>query len=427
MPKEFKAVVLAAGKGLRMRSDRPKLLHQILGLPLIFYTLETVEKLSPGEIYVVIAHNDTQMRSILDKRGFILIEQREQQGTADALLCCKEALGSFSGDLLVLAADMPLISFESLTSLVQHHQSQAAECTLLYGTLEDPGPYGRLVYTSEGYIAKIVEESEATPQESKIKDVNAGVYMLRCPRIFEILPQIRPLNKKGEYFLTDAIQILAREGGKVRGVRVCNPEEMIGVNERKDLVTVTTYLRQRIISDKMRDGVTILDPDTTYIESDVEIGKDTVIHPFTVIRRGVRIGNNCEVGPFAHLRAGTVLEDHAEIGNYVEVKKSRLGRHSKAKHLTYLGDAIIGSNVNIGAGTITANYDGRQKHQTIIEDGASTGSGTVLVAPVRMGKGSQTGAGAVVTKRHDVAQNDVVVGIPARSLKQKAQEKEITD
>lgn len=417
---DLRAVILAAGKGVRMNSDRAKVLHEILGAPMVHYVVQAVRDAGLSSIYVVTGHQAEQVQKAIQGDGIQCVHQAEQKGTGHALMCCESAFKGYAGAILLVSGDTPLLTAQTLKDLIQTHTRAGAACTFLTACVEDPTGYGRVVRDpATGRVAKIVEELDADTKERQTHEVNAACYVFDAAAAFAALKEVRPDNKKGEYYLTDVVGILLRQGKKVETHRINSHTEIFGVNTRKDLVAVSNLLRWKTLDHLMTSGVCVVDPSTTYIEPDVTIGQDTVIHPFTVLRRGVTIGSHCEVGPFTHLRPGTVLEDHAEIGNFVEVKKSRIGTHSKAKHLTYLGDATIGREVNIGAGTITANYDGKQKHPTVIEDFASTGSGTVLVAPVKMRKNSRTGAGAIVTSGHDVMENDTVVGVPARSLRKK--------
>ncbi|HYE98313.1 MAG TPA: bifunctional UDP-N-acetylglucosamine diphosphorylase/glucosamine-1-phosphate N-acetyltransferase GlmU, partial [Planctomycetota bacterium] len=302
------------------------------------------------------------------------------------------------------------------------HRLNKRAATFLSACLDDPSGYGRVVREKgTGKFQRLVEDVDATAEEKAIAEVNSGCYVFDAASAFAALREVKPDNRKGELYLTDVLALLLSKGKAVDAVRSTNPAEIYGINSRRDLVAATNFLRWRILERHMDAGVTVVDPSTTFIEDDVEIGQDTVIQPFTVIRHGVRIGKGCEVGPFAQLRPGTVLDDGAEVGNFVEVKKSRLGPKSKAKHLAYLGDATLGANVNIGAGTITANYDGKNKHPTVLEDGVRTGSNTVLVAPVKLGKGALTGAGAVVV-RAEVPPGTVMVGVPAKPIVKKTGE-----
>lgn len=412
-----KAIVLAAGRGERMKSEWPKVAHEILGTPVIRYVLRALGEAGIEDIYVVIGHGAEMVRKICGDR-VTYVTQSEQRGTGHAVLQCREALKGYAGPLLVLNGDNPLISALTIRTITDALTRLKADAVLVTAVLEDPSGYGRVVRDETGRVTRIIEDADAK-MEKMINEVNAGGYCFRAPEIFETLSRIEPNNARGEYYLTDAVALLLQNGGRVEACRVSNPAEAFGVNRRRDLVMISNYLRWQVLERLMDNGVTIVDPSTTYIEPEAVIGPDTVIFPYVVIHNGVVIGRKCEIGPFAHLRAGTYLEDGVQIGNFVEVKNTRIGPNSRAKHLTYLGDAVLGRDVNIGAGTITANFDGKEKHRTVIQDGAQTGSNTVLVAPVTLGKNSKTGAGAVVTKNTKVADGDVVAGVPARSLKKK--------
>jgi bifunctional UDP-N-acetylglucosamine pyrophosphorylase/glucosamine-1-phosphate N-acetyltransferase len=413
-----KAVVLAAGKGVRMKSERAKVLHLLLGRPVLDFVLRNLHLAGVKDIVVVVGHQGDQVKAAAP--GCRFAQQTTQKGTGHALLAAGPELANYGGDLFVVAGDAPLIGPETLRRLLDDHRVQKRDASFLSACLDDPTGYGRVIRDkSTGKFQRFAEEVDATLEERNIPECNSGTYLFRCPVIFEALREVKPNNAKGELYLTDALGVLVAKGHAVDGVRSLSPTEIYGINSRRDLVAATNFIRWKVLEFHMDNGVTVVDPSTTFIEEDVTIGQDTVIQPFTVIRRGVVIGKDCEVGPFTQLRAGTVLEDGAEIGNFVEVKKSRIGRHSKAKHLSYLGDAILGDDVNIGAGTITANYDGVNKHATVIGDGVHTGSNTVLVAPVTLGKNVTTGAGAVVV-RLDVPDGAVVVGVPARPLPAKA-------
>jgi bifunctional UDP-N-acetylglucosamine pyrophosphorylase/glucosamine-1-phosphate N-acetyltransferase len=419
----FGAIMLAAGRGVRMKSDRAKVLHPILGTPIIRLALRAVREAGADPVVVVVGHQADEVRAALAGEPVVFVEQAEQKGTGHAVLLCEKAVRRFRGPLVVMYGDTPMITASTLGALVAAHRRASAApgrgntaATLLTVRLVDPTGYGRILRDRKGAVAGIVEEADATPEQRQIEEINPGFYVFDPAALFTALRRIRPDNRKGEYYLTDVIRILCMGGSEVKSVSTKDPAEVLGVNSRRDLAAATEILRRREIDRHLDGGVTIVDPAATYIEAGVEIGADTTVFPFTVIRSGVRIGRHCEVGPFAHLRGATVLEDGAEVGNYVEVKASRFGALSKAKHLSYLGDASIGARVNIGAGTITANYDGKSKHPTIIEDEASTGSGTVLIAPVRIGRGAKTGAGAIVTRGKDVPPGATAVGVPARVL-----------
>jgi len=409
-----KAVVLAAGKGVRMKSDRPKVLHEILGRPVLDFVLRNLRLAGVQDVVVVVGHQAEKVQAAAP--GCRFAEQTVQKGTGHALLAAAEALKGFSGDLFVVAGDAPLIGPDTLRRLLEDHRANRRAASFLSACLDDPTGYGRVVRDkSTGKFLRFAEESDASLEEKNIPECNSGTYVFNAAAVSAALREVKPNNAKGELYLTDALGVMVGKGQAVDGVRSIMPTEIYGINSRRDLVAATNFIRWKILEYHMDNGVTVIDPSTTFIEEDVTIGQDTVIQPFTVIRRGVVIGKDCSVGPFAQLQPGTVLEDDAHVGNFVEVKKSRLGAHSKAKHLAYLGDATIGAKVNIGAGTITANYDGVNKHPTIIEDGVHIGSNSVLVAPVRIGKGAKTGAGAVVL-RGEVPPGAVVVGVPARAL-----------
>lgn len=407
------AVVLAAGQGVRMKSHRAKVLHEVCGRSLLAHVLEAVRTLDPDPLVVVVGHGADEVRAEFKGEKVTWVEQKERRGTGHALAQAEAALRGFAGRLFVLCGDAPLVTPETLAGLGRAADGRLA--TVLTCEVEDATGYGRIVRSAKGDVTRIVEHRDATAEERGIREINSGGYAFEAPAVFDAVRQLKPVNAQGEYYLTDVLPILMKKG-RVGAFVAPDPAEVLGVNSRRDLALATSKMRDRILRRHMDNGVTIVAPDLTYIECGVEIGPDTVVEPFTVIRSGVKIGSHCEVGPFCQLRPGAVLEDHAEIGNFVEMKKSRLGAHSKAKHLSYLGDATIGARVNIGAGTITANYDGVNKHPTVIEDGASTGSHTVLVAPTTMKKGSKTGAGAVVAKKV-MGEGETWVGVPARPLR----------
>ncbi len=411
-----KAIVLAAGKGVRMKSDRAKVLHDAMGAPLIAHVLQAVREAGLADILVVVGHQADQVRSAAGE-GVAFVDQPEQEGTGHALLCCAEALRDFRGDLVVLAGDAPLVRPATLRTMLEVHRKAGVEATFLSAEVSDARGYGRIVRDSNGRFLRIVEEVDASPAEKSIREINSGAFVFRAPKIFDALRDVGARNAQNEYYLPDALQGLS----KVEVVKTEDPSEVLGVNSRRDLAIIAAILKRRILERHLDAGVSILDAETTYIEEGVQIAPEAIIHPFTVLRRGVVVGPGCHVGPFAHLRGETVLQEGAEVGNFVEVKQSKIGPASKAKHLSYLGDATLGARVNIGAGTITANYDGKRKHPTVIEEGASTGSNTVLVAPVRLGKGAKTGAGAVVLKG-EVEAGALVVGVPARPLVRKGKE-----
>ena len=452
-------LILAAGLGTRMRSSTAKVLHRLGGRPLIAHVCRTASALVKGErpVYVVVGHQAEEVkeavRAELGEGGAVFVTQTEQRGTGDAVFAAREALGGADSTLLVLSGDVPLVRAETLGSLVhQHrtHRGRGAACTLMAVRLEDPTGYGRVVRDEEGRFQKIVEQKDAAPEERQIGEVNAGIYCFETRLLFPALERVQPENAQGEFYLTDVPAILRADGEDVSVHTHTDAREVSGINTRVELSEFERILRLRTLRSLMlNSGVTVIDPQHTYVSPDAQIGRDTTLHPNvhvegrTVIGEGCeimqgsrivdsRVGNgvtvkdhclivdsevadHCAVGPFAHLRMNARMEDGSTVGNFVEMKKSRLGSKSKAMHLTYLGDAEVGERTNIGAGTVTCNYDGREKHQTVIEHDVKIGSDTMLVAPVRVGARSVTGAGSVVTE--DVAPDTLVAGVPAKVKK----------
>ncbi|MFN0057260.1 MAG: bifunctional N-acetylglucosamine-1-phosphate uridyltransferase/glucosamine-1-phosphate acetyltransferase [Planctomycetota bacterium] len=431
-------MVLAAGKGTRMRSRRPKVLHELLGLPLLEYPLRVLEQSGAERVVVVIGSEAEQVRRRFARRTigenstveFAL--QVPQQGTGDAVRVGLLAMAQWtaaqkgmSQSVVILNGDLPLLSRATIVEMLAAHRAAAAALTLLTVTLDVPAGYGRIIRDAAGEVAGVVEDADATPAERAVREVNGGVYIAEISALHAALTTwIRemPANKQGEIYLPPVIGPMRKQGGKVIAFALPRGREteLQQVNDRVELARATHLRRLEIIEQHQRSGVTVVDPLTTTIEEDVRIGADSVVHPCSVIRAGVEIGVGCEVGPFAHLRSGTVLEEGAEVGNFTEVKNSRLGRGAKAKHLSYLGDGRVGAGANIGAGTIFANYDGKQKAETRVGERAFIGSGTILVAPVSIGDDARTGAGAVVLSGRDVAAGATVVGVPARPVPARA-------
>lgn len=422
-------IILAAGLGTRMKSPIPKILHPLCGVPMIQYVIEIAKSLKPAQLITVINNNHEEVKLFLiDKTSRAI--QRKPLGTADAL---KAGLRAIKKELsvLVINGDTPLIKEETLKRFVRIHKKDRNSISVLSFITEKPSSYGRIVRDSNGNVIAIRESIDATPNEREIKEVNSGIYLIEPPA-FSLLNLIKKNPKKGEYFLTDIISLGAKKGLKVRAYPLAKEEELLGINTRKELAFAEELMRKRINEGLMLEGITMVNPDSTYIERDVRIGIDTVIYPGAYIEGKSIIGKGCKIyqnvrisnsvigdnviikdssvieesiikegaviGPFAHLRPGTKIEKDARIGNFVEVKKSSIGEGTKAMHLSYIGDAEIGKNVNIGAGTITCNYDGFKKHRTIIQDNVFIGSDTQLVAPVRVSKGAYIGAGSTITK-----------------------------
>jgi bifunctional UDP-N-acetylglucosamine pyrophosphorylase/glucosamine-1-phosphate N-acetyltransferase len=425
-------VLLAAGKGTRMKSAVPKVLHQACGLPLIEHVLRSADTLRPASTTVAVGYEADLVRARLASRPSIsLVVQEPQLGTGHALLQAERVLAGRRGTLVVLSGDAPLLRPGTLERLVQTHAAKGAAATVLTAMVADPTGYGRIV-REDGAIVSIVEHRDASAEVRRIKEINSSIYAFDLEPLFDALRSIGSANAQGEYYLPDLVRVYRTRGLVVETVVLDDAIEILGVNSRSELAIVSAHLRARKNEEVMAAGVTLIDPSTTWIEPDVAIGADTVLHPGVYLQGRTRIGTRCElqsnvrivdgvvgddvfvnsfcvitesrigsgarIGPFAHIRPQSDVGEQAHIGNFVELKKTALGRGSKANHLAYLGDATIGEKVNIGAGTITCNYDGVAKHPTIVEDGAFIGSDSQLVAPVRIGKGAYVAAGSSITE-----------------------------
>jgi bifunctional UDP-N-acetylglucosamine pyrophosphorylase/glucosamine-1-phosphate N-acetyltransferase len=346
------------------------------------------------------------------------VRQPELLGSGNALACAVKGLKDKGADILVTCGDVPLIEASTYEGLLREHLQAGASCTFLTCNMKDPSSYGRIVRDAQGNAQKIVEEKDASEKEKNIKEINVGTYCFKSAELGRHIDDIELNEKKKEFYLTDIVEIFVRNGEKVL-TRSCETDEMIGINSRKDLAVANKMLNKKTLEKLMDSGVTIIDPDSTYVDEGAEIGKDTVIFPCTVIASDVKIAERCKIGPFARLRPGTRISSGAEIGNFVELCRAEIGEETKVKHHTYLGDTVVGKNANIGAGTITANYDGKNKFPTVIEDGAFIGVNAVLIAPVKIGKDAKVGAGSVVTKNKDVQAGQTVAGVPAKPLTRK--------
>jgi bifunctional UDP-N-acetylglucosamine pyrophosphorylase/glucosamine-1-phosphate N-acetyltransferase len=414
-------VILAAGKGTRMRSDLPKVLHRLLGLPLLEYALEATASLGPDLRVVVVGHARGKVEAAFSGRGIVWAHQDPQLGTGHAAHCGVEAAAGSVEDaegveVLVVNGDLPLLRSETLTALLETHRGTSAAVTVLTCVKPEPAGYGRVLRNDDGFLRDIVEESDADEATRRLQEINVGTYVFGLQEFRECYSKIGRGNAQGEYYLTDVVVEAARGGKRVATFRVEDPEEIEQVNSRAELARAGSLLRCRLLDRYMAEGVTILDPETTYIEKGARIGRDTTILPFTMIERDVEIGRGCEVGPFCHLRPGARIADEAVLGNFVEIKNSQIGRASHVRHLSYVGDGVVEDGVNLGAGTIFANFDGKKKHTAVVRKNASVGSGAVLVAPVTIGEGAVVGAGAVVPKGRDVPAGAVVAGVPARVI-----------
>lgn len=422
-----KALILAAGKSTRMKSDRSKMLHEVCGKPMLAWVLDSCRAAGINDLILIVGHaRDDVKAAFADADDITWVTQEPQLGTAHAVMAARDdpaaGLEGFDGDLVVLVGDAPLIRPETVSALLREHADQAAAVTLVTAILEDPKWYGRIIRDDAGNLQGIVEAKEADEATLAVREVNPSYYAFRWPALADVLTKITNDNTKGEYYLTDAIGLLIGAGEKAVAVAAAQPEEVQAVNSRADLALVTGLMRRRILERHMAEGVTIEDPAATYVDADVTIGRDTVVRPGTVIRGPTRIGERCIVGPYAHLRPGTVLEDGAEVGAFVETKNTRVGAEAIARHLAYLGDCDVGPRANIGCGAITANADGQEKHPTTVGADAQVGAGTILVAPTSVGDGARTGAGAVVTRSHPVPPGATYAGVPARPLPSEPEE-----
>jgi bifunctional UDP-N-acetylglucosamine pyrophosphorylase/glucosamine-1-phosphate N-acetyltransferase len=433
MSDNLEVIILAAGLGKRMKSETIKVLHRAAGRPLIDYVLDLASQISNQLPVMVVGHQREAVQQHVGDRARYAV-QEPQLGTGHAVLQAVDVLG---GDIrgrkiLVLSGDVPLTRPETLKRLVDEHQRSGNALTLLTMNLDDPALYGRVVRDSNGAVTKIVEAKDANEQQRKIREVNAGIYLFDGEQLSDNLRRLSTNNAQGEYYLTDLIGMLRESGKRVGAMVIDNPVEVLGVNSRAELASVEEEIQRRVVERLMREGVTFRNPATVVIDSTVAIGSDSVVYPFVTLEGTTRIGNGCivepgvhlhnvtvgndvhlktgtvaedaiiedeaTVGPYAHLRPGTQLGKHVKVGNFVETKKAVFGERAKASHLSYIGDAEVGADANIGAGTITCNYDGVSKHKTVLEDGVFIGSDTQLVAPVRVGRGAYVGAGSTITK-----------------------------
>lgn len=415
-------IILAGGLGSRMQSSIPKVLQPLAGAPMIEYVLDACRDIQPfADITGVVTgpHSGTQIESFIEEYcpEVLTIVQKDPKGTGDAVLASEPLFREIvenDGDLLVVMGDVPLVTPLTLSRLVAHHRKLQHTATVMTMEVQDPDGYGRII--SQGMHVTIREDADADDLEKYISEVSTGVLIFKAAPLFEVLPLLTNENASQEIYLTEAMTELARYGICAR-LQVMETVELPNINTFQQLAESDKLIRNRILSAHMKNGVRIIDPLNCYIEKGVQIGSGSTIFPFTVIRRGVIIGKECEIGPFAHLREGTILKNGCVIGNFVETKNSHLGEGTKAKHLSYLGDLTTGAKVNIGAGTVICNYDGKEKHPSKIGEGASIGAGTLVVAPREIGSNAQTGAGSVVTR--DVEPDEKVVGVPAKPLTKK--------
>lgn len=426
--------IMAAGKGTRLKSKHPKVLHQVGGKPLLAHVIAAAQEVIPAkDIYVIVGHEADQVRESVQQMGVQFVVQEPQRGTGHALMCAGPALKKYD-QVIVLSGDAPLITSQTISKLRHFHQGKKAAMTILSANLDNPTGYGRIIREGgrSGDVKAVVEEKSATPAQRKIREINSGFYAFSGKPLFENIERLKTDNPHGEYYLTDMAAVLRKAKQRVAAIETEKPSEILGSNTRSEMVDLDRKMRMEKCLKLMSEGVTIFYPETCVIDWDVEIGADTIIEPFVQLLGKIRVGSDCRIrsysviqnsqigddvlvkpgcvldeanvangavlGPFSHLRPGSEIGEGAHVGNFVETKKIRLGRKSKANHLTYLGDAEIGEGVNIGAGTITCNYDGVNKYKTIIEDGSFIGSDATLVAPVKIGKGAYVAAASCITQ-----------------------------
>jgi bifunctional UDP-N-acetylglucosamine pyrophosphorylase/glucosamine-1-phosphate N-acetyltransferase len=443
MPNDVTVVILAAGQGTRMKSRMAKVLHRAGGRALVEHAITAAKGVAPPErIFVVVGHQAETVRETVEAAGVRTFEQKEQLGTGHAMMCGEPVLSGLGGQIVVTVGDCPLIRAETLAALVEKQRSSQAAAVVLTAEVPDSTGYGRIIRDHNGAVTAIVEEKAATPAQRTVKEINSGIYCFDAAEFWRHVRLIGAENPAREYYLTDMIEILNRNGLRVAATKIADPGELLGINDRVQLAEADRILRERKTRELMISGVTIEKPETVTIDLDVRVGMDTIIGPFARITGQTAIGEDCRIGacailhdaviedgaevfafsmvsgskmgvnahagPYARLRMGAELGDEAHVGNFVELKNTRMGAKSKSMHLAYLGDSQIGSGVNIGAGTITCNYDGKKKHKTTIGDGAFVGSNSTLVAPIEVESGSYIGAGSVIT--HKVPAGSLALG-----------------
>lgn len=427
---ELVAVILAAGKGTRMRSKLPKVLHKVGGKAMLQHVIDAATVAGCDDKVVIIGHEAELVEKMVAGQGKTAL-QAEQLGTGHAVMQAKEALAGFTGTAMILCGDTPLLDGEELKKFYEAHKASGAAATVLTAVMDNPFGYGRIIRDAEGNVKGIVEQKDATEEQKSIKEINTGIYCLECPMMFDVLATLTCNNAQGEYYLTDVLEKLNNAGQKVGGVITEDSDMVMGINSRKQMSVAEAVMRERILDKLMDSGVTIMDPASTFIEASVKIGRDTIIYPYTWLEGNTVIGEDCEIGPnarftdveignncnlhfiygheckvmddvtagpYVHLRPNTVIYNKVKIGNFVEVKNSNVGVGTKLPHLTYIGDSDIGSGVNMGCGCVTVNYDSKKKHRTVIGDNAFVGCNTNLVAPVTVEANTYIGAGSTITK-----------------------------
>lgn len=399
----IKSIILAAGKGTRMKSDMPKVLHTIFDKTLVGYVIDAVNSTGlADENFVIVGHQAERVEEFINKNydNAKCVLQSPQLGTGHAVSMALPYLKDFDGEVIILCGDTPLITSETVKEFVEYHREKKSDLTVMSAIFDNPTNYGRIIRNQDGSLNSIVEEKDANPEQKMVKEINAGIYCINWQKIKPAFNELTSNNAQGEYYLTDIIKWGNEKHLSVNAYTLKNNEEIFGINSKAHLAEATRMLNNRVIKKHLENGVQIIDPASTWISPETEIEADTIIYPSCYINGKNKIGKHCKIGPFAHLRGDVVLEDYVKIGNFVEVKKTTIKSHTNACHLTYLGDSEIGSNVNIGAGTITANYNPltKVKSKTVIEDNVKIGSNSVLVAPITIEEGANVGAVGVITK-----------------------------
>ena len=399
-----------------MKSSIPKVLHEICSKPIIHYVVDAAKKMAPKKIIVVIRRKKPQVRKVLDRTVGVAYQHRPL-GTADAVKAAKSEIPSNTKDVIVLYGDTPLIQEATIRTLYDFHVEKNASCTILTTFLDNPKGYGRILRNETGQLIGIIEDKDADYQQRSIREVNTGMYCFKKDDLLEALEYIRPLNRSGEFYLTDVVSWFFHKNKKIDACVADDYHEVLGVNSQAELMEATEIIRKRILGRFVENDVYVFDFLTTFIHETVKIGPGTQIFPFTFIEKDIVIGRDCSIGPFCHLREGSVLKDKVSIGNFTEIKNSSLGKGTLIRHMCYLGDTKVGRKVNIGAGMVVANFDGKRKHKTVIKERAFIGCDSVLIAPVVVGKNAVVGAGSVVTRDHNVPDGAIVFGVPAKVIK----------